>query len=109
MRLIETHDPQMHSTPILDIVNGIHDPIMIFLIDLTRIVAHEGLDRLSHFSLSATSELLMSYFRTILKPNKIVRPENGGWLLNQTIASACTDHGSSASEREIELVRAERA
>ena len=45
MALIETHDPEMHSNPILDTANKIHDPIMIFMIYLTRVAPNEGLDK----------------------------------------------------------------
>ena len=45
MALSKNHDPEMHSTPIMDIANEIHDPIMIFVICLTRVVPHEGLDK----------------------------------------------------------------
>ena len=39
------HDPKIHSNPILDTANKIHDPIMIFMIYLTRVAPDEGLDK----------------------------------------------------------------
>ena len=75
----EIHDPQVHSTPILDIANGIHDPTMIFLIGLTRVAANKGLERGLGLHLILTCLLLLIF---LMKLDGIVRPENGGWLLN---------------------------
>ena len=44
MALIEIHDSETHWISTLDIVNEIHNPIMIFLVYLMRVVSHKGLD-----------------------------------------------------------------
>ena len=44
MAPIEIHNSETHWTSALDIVNEIHDPIMIFMIYLTRVVTHKGLE-----------------------------------------------------------------
>ena len=43
MALIEIHDSKTHWISTLDIANEIHDPIMIFMIYLTRVATHKGL------------------------------------------------------------------
>ena len=71
MAPIEIHDSVTHWTSTLGIANKIHDPIMIFMIYLTRVATHKeclGLYRFN-FSLSATSKLLASY---ILAPSPYV-------------------------------------
>ena len=63
LAFIEIHDSKTHWTSTLDIANGIYDPIMIFMIYLTRVATHNGLKMLRagfNFSLPATSELLAS-------------------------------------------------
>ena len=44
MALIEIHDSETHWTSTVDIANEIHDPIMIFMIYLTRVATHKELD-----------------------------------------------------------------
>ena len=44
MALIEIYDSETHWTSTLDIANEIHDPVMIVMIYMTRIVSHKGLD-----------------------------------------------------------------
>ena len=45
MALIDIDDSETHWTSTLDIANEIHDPLMIFMIHLTRVVTHKGLDK----------------------------------------------------------------
>ena len=44
MAPVEIHDSETHWISTLDITNGIHDHIMIFMIYLTRVVTHKRLD-----------------------------------------------------------------
>ena len=44
MALIEIHGSETHWTSTLDVDNEIRDPIMVFMIYLTRVATHMGLD-----------------------------------------------------------------
>ena len=44
MALIEIYDSETHWTSTLDIDNEIHDPIIVFMIYLTRVATHIRLD-----------------------------------------------------------------
>ena len=56
---------EIHLIAALDIANEIYDPIMIFMVYLTRVVTHKGLDECLrarfNFTLAATSKLLATY------------------------------------------------
>ena len=45
MALVEIHDSKTHWTLTLDTANEIHDPVMIFMVYLTRVATHKGLDK----------------------------------------------------------------
>ena len=44
MAVNEIHHPQIHPILTLPVVNEIHNLIMIFMVCLTRVRVHEGLD-----------------------------------------------------------------
>ena len=66
MALIEIHNSETHWTSTLDIANEIHDPIMIFMIYLTRVATHKGLDECLGLDSILTCLLLLNFWLHIL-------------------------------------------
>ena len=62
MALIEIHDSETHWTSTLDIDNEIHDPIIIFMIYLTRVAIHEGLDECLGLDLVLACLLFLNFW-----------------------------------------------
>ena len=61
MAVNETHHSQMHPTLTLVVVNEIHNLIMIFMICLTRVRVHEGLDRALGLNLGLACHFLLNF------------------------------------------------
>ena len=60
MALIEIHDSETRWTSTVDIANEIHNPIMIFMICLTRVATHKGLDECLGLDSSLACLLLLN-------------------------------------------------
>ena len=72
MVLIEVHDSETHWTSTLDIDNEIHYPIMIFMIYLTRLATHKGLDECLEID-SILVRLLLLSCPHILAPSPTIK------------------------------------
>ena len=68
MALIEIHDSETHLISTLDIANEILDPIMIFVIYLTRVATHKGFYECLGLDSGLACLLLLNFLPHILAP-----------------------------------------
>ena len=73
MALTEIHDLEVQRTSTWDIANEIHDPIMIFMIYLTRVDTHKGLDKCFGLDSILACLLLLNFCLHIVAPLPTIR------------------------------------
>ena len=66
MVFIETHDPKVHLAQILDIANKTRDPVMMFVVYVTRVATHDGLDKCLGLDWILDCLLLLNFWPHIL-------------------------------------------
>ena len=76
MALVEIHNSETHWTLTLDTANEIHDPVMIFMVYLTRVATHKGLDKCLGLDSILACLLLLNFRPHIQAPLPTISPLN---------------------------------